>query len=122
MDLNLDRLLILVNMFIVTTRFYHLCPVPHPTNRNIMRIGIPNIVTDYSKVNIWDTLYAFKKQNMDFNQGSLSILVDILITINRFYPHWPVPHPTYRNLMRIDTEELLVITKNHYLEGSTGLK
>ena len=74
------------------------------------------------KNSLFGMSYRLKEENMDFNQGSLSILVDILIVINRFYPHWPVPHPTNRNLMRIDTEELLVNTKNQYLEGSTGLK
>ena len=66
--------------------------------------------------------YKLKQENMDLNQGSLSILVDILIVIAKFHLLWPVSLPTNRNLMRIDTEELLVNTKNHYLEGSTGLK
>ena len=66
--------------------------------------------------------YILKQENMDLNQGSLSILVDILIVIAKFHLLWPVSPPTNRNLMRIDTKGLLVYKKNHYLEGSTDLK
>ena len=63
------------------------------------------------KYSLFGMSYILKQENMDLNQGSLSILVDILIVIAKFHLLWPVSLPTNRNLMRIDTKGLLVNTK-----------